>query len=243
MRKPDAQQVDPKLPYVLVTGAGRGLGMHLSRCFRAQGFRVIALIRKTHTPPAPEHDHVVVADFSDLASVERAAADVRRIAGGELRVMVNNAGVGFHGPIQRIRADELEQTFRVNTLAPILLTSRLADSIRAADGSVVMVTSCLVSGEMPNTAVYTASKRALDGFASVLRNELGLRVTCVEPGAIETEFLKNTTDTETSDAFASRTFRRLDPALVARAVVDAVVLANNGGHVDRIRLLPLGQFV
>lgn len=159
---------------------------------------------------------------------------------GRLDVLVNNAGVGFHCRADRVIAAELSETFYVNAFAPILLISRLLPSIRTAQGHIINVTSRLVDANMAFTSVYTASKRALAGFADVVRLETGMRVTSVEPGAMETEFLRQTSDGPVVEFFAKRNLERLDVTRVADLIVEVIESPLNM-LIERIQVIPTGQ--
>lgn len=227
----------------LVTGANRGLGLELCRRFHALGYRVVAHVRKV--PVDGELTDLkgldlVHADFRDLTAVERLADEVAHICNGRLDVLVNNAGVGFHCRADRVISTEMSETFYVNALAPILLTSRLLPSIRAAQGCVINVTSRLIDRNMEFTAVYTAAKRALAGFADVVRLETGMRVTSIEPGAMETDFLRQTNDGPVVEFFANRQLERLDVARVTDLIVSVTESPFNV-LIERIQVVPMGQ--
>lgn len=236
MRRGEETQV------VAVTGAGRGLGRALADSLTRRGHRVIGIVRAL--PRSSETrgvcDGWVQADFTDLASVESAAARVAELAGGRIDCLVNNAGVGFHCRVDRIQTNELEQVFLVNAIAPILLTSRLLTALEASGGLVVNVTSRLVDAEMAFTSVYTASKRALAGFGRVLRVERGMRVCSIEPGAMETDFLRHTHDPPVADSLKSRCLTRIAPGTVASYIVK-VIETRPEVLVERLQVVPDGQ--
>lgn len=227
---------------VVLTGANRGLGACLSERLAEAGYRVLAVVRKM-PPVVPEAWwHAIQTDLYDLPAIEGLASQVKRAAPEGLSALINNAGIAYHSAIADIRRKDVERTFRVNVMAPILLTCRLLDSLRECEGHVVMVTSRLVSGVLPFTASYTAAKRGLDGFAATLRLETGLRVTCVEPGAMETDFLRNTTETRANSHFRSRQLARVHPDQVACHITKLLV-EGGSGYVERIQLIPKGQFM
>jgi len=227
---------------VVVTGAGGGLGRATAKLLTGRGHRVIGIGRRA--PRVFESrtvcDEWVQSDLTNLASVEVAAKRVSELASGRIDCLVNNAGVGFHCRVDRIQADELEEVFLVNALAPILLTSRLLAALECTGGLVVNVTSRLVDAEMAFTSVYTASKRALAGFARVLRAERGLRVCSIEPGAMETLFLRHTHDPPVVDSLANRRLDRLEPKIVASHIVK-VIESRPEVLVERLQIVPSKQ--
>lgn len=227
---------------VVVTGASRGLGLVLASKLSARGHRVIGVARST---PRERSRRRACADWLEvdlrsLSEVEAAAARIKNATPEGLDCLVNNAGIGYHCRAEAIQLQELQDVFGVNATAPILLTSRLLASLEPRQGLVVNVTSYLVDTEMPFTAVYTASKRALHGFGRVLQAERGLRVCSVEPGAMETDFLDATHDPPVAAHFRRRELTRLDPAAVADRIL-SVIEGPQNILVERLQMLPSGQ--
>lgn len=229
---------------VVVTGASRGLGLELCHRFQKLGYRVIAVVRNIPNPNSAcfEQLSFVRADLSNILEVEILAKEVMEICNGHLDILVNNAGIGYHCRVQKVIATELSETFYVNTLSPIILISRLLPILQSADGHIVNVTSKLVSSNMAYTSVYTASKRALAGFSDVVRLETGIRITSVETGAMETDFLERTNDEPVKEFFSKRTLSRLDVASVAELIISAIGVPANT-LVERIQVVPVSQVV
>lgn len=229
--------------WAVVTGANRGLGLEVCRRLHARGYRLVAAVRRL-----PEHSdlaelegvEVVCADLRKLDAVEELAENVALMCNGQLDVLVNNAGVGFHSRAEKVVAAELSEAFHVNALAPILLISRLLPSIRLVEGHIVNITSRLASAKMPFTSAYTASKRALAGFADVVRLETGVRMTSIEPGAMETDFLQHTKDGPAVEFFARRDLARLDIRNVADLVMTVIESPLNL-VIEHIEVVPKDQ--
>ncbi|MEK6285610.1 MAG: SDR family oxidoreductase [Acidobacteriota bacterium] len=233
----------------VVTGASGGLGVEICRELLDREVRVLALTARSESSQELREKlreyasqlETYAVDFRELDAIEPLVNVVEVFSGGALNLLINNAGVGYHCRIGEIKPEELNETFLVNVMAPILLTSRLLSYLQTApNGHVINVTSILVDTVMPFTATYTASKRAIEGFFQVLRRECGVRVTSIEPGAIDTPFLKNTTDPPVREHFLGRNIKRLDPKEVARWIVRASE-TEGGVMPGRIQLLPSDQ--
>jgi len=132
---------------VLITGANSGLGLRSAKVFAGMGARVLMGCR------SPERGRAAVAqvgsraelvelDLSDLASVRKAAADVRERTGDKLDVLMNNAGV-MGTPYLRT-TDGFEYQFGVNHLGHAALTWLLMPAVK--DGRVVTVASHAAKG-------------------------------------------------------------------------------------------------
>lgn len=177
------------MPSVLVTGAGRGIGLAITRHLSALGWDVYATARSdsaladlARLPGV----HPTRLDMSDRASLGALSAQLP----DELDGVVNNAGIIVNGPVEGLALDDLSRQLDVNVTAQIGVTQAVLPKIRAARGRIVFISS--VSGLIatPGTGAYNASKFALEALADALRIELrpwGIRVSLVEPGPIRTD--------------------------------------------------------
>ncbi|MCF3130462.1 SDR family oxidoreductase [Streptomyces olivochromogenes] len=181
---------------VLITGTSSGYGRATALHFHAQGWNVIATMRtpRPDVLPASDRLRVVGLDVTDPESIT-AAVD----AAGPVDALVNNAGVPsisvFEGtPMARVR-----EVFDTNTFGVMATTQAVLPQFRErGSGVVVNVTSSVVLGHMPLSAVYKASKMAVEGFTASLALELapfGVRAKTVEPGAcLTTNFAARATN-------------------------------------------------
>jgi NAD(P)-dependent dehydrogenase (short-subunit alcohol dehydrogenase family) len=114
------------------------------------------------------------------------------MAGGGIDILINNAGVGWAGPLTDMSAATVAQLVAVNLTAPIELTRLLTPTLAAGGrGRVVFVSSIAGQTGAPQEAVYAATKAGLNYFAESLRYELagtGVGVSVVVPGVIDTPF-------------------------------------------------------
>jgi NAD(P)-dependent dehydrogenase (short-subunit alcohol dehydrogenase family) len=187
---------------ILVTGAGRGLGLEFVRRWLESGHHVFALARNAHKSPALaklKEEYAATlslsdCDVSDDASVQAAADNV----GGEwnsLDVLVNNAGV--YGPkgdsIETIDLDEIRRVFEVNTLGPLRVSRAFLHLIRnGRQPRVVHVTSLMGSID-DNTSggsyPYRMSKTGLNMASRNLAHDLetdGVISAVIHPGWVRT---------------------------------------------------------
>lgn len=177
------------MPSVLVTGAGRGIGLAITRHMSSRGWDVYATARSEDALrdlAALPRVHPTRLDITDRASLGGLAAQLP----DQLDGVVNNAGIVVNGPVEGLTLDDLSRQFDVNVTAQIGVTQAVLPKIRAARGRIVFISS--VSGLIttPGTGAYCASKYALESLADALRMELrpwGIRVSLVEPGPIKTD--------------------------------------------------------
>ncbi len=193
---------------LLLTGASRGIGHATVKRFQAAGWRVIACSRHPFPENCPweggAQDHIQV-DLADPESTLHAIDEVkRRLDGGELHALVNNAGIspksddGKRLGTLETTLDTWRQVFQVNFFAPIMLARGLVDELAAAKGSVVNVTSIAGSHVHPFAgSAYGTSKAALAALTREMASDFGrrgVRVNAIAPGEIDTSILSPGTD-------------------------------------------------
>ncbi|MFJ8135581.1 SDR family oxidoreductase [Streptomyces sp. NPDC096013] len=169
---------------VLITGASSGYGRATALHFLAQGWNVIATMRTPRAGVLPESDRLRVVAL-DVTRPETIAAAFE--AAGPIDVLVNNAGIPSIGVFEGTPMDRVRDVFETNTFGVMATTQAVLPQFRErGSGVVINVTSSVVLGHMPLTAVYKASKMAVEGFTASLSLELapfGVRAMTVEPGA------------------------------------------------------------
>lgn len=183
------------LGVVVVTGASTGIGeacaLHLERL----GYRVFAGVRKTadgETLRGKASDRLqpLLLDVTDPASIERAAATVRRAVGDKgLAGLVNNAGIAVAGPLEFLPPGELRRQLEINVVGQHAVTQAFLPLLRQARGRIINMSSVSGLTALPMTGAYAASKFALEGLSDALRRELapfGIAVVLVEPASIAT---------------------------------------------------------
>lgn len=185
---------DPAMKTVLITGCSSGYGLETARHFHANGWNVIATMRRPRADllPVSERMRVIALDVTDPDSIAAALAE-----SGPLDALVNNAGVGVVGAFEATSMAHIRKVFETNTFGVMAVTQAVIPQFRERRaGIIVNVTSSVTLAAMPLAAAYTASKTAITGFAGSLAHELGafgVRVKLVEPGyAPTTRFAHNT---------------------------------------------------
>jgi NAD(P)-dependent dehydrogenase (short-subunit alcohol dehydrogenase family) len=229
---------------LLVTGAGRGLGVDIAKAALAAGYAVVATGRN----PEKVAEAVGVADdlltvrldVTDPASVEAAVqAAVDRF--GRIDVLVNNAGNFFAGFFEEISADDFRAQVDTNLFGPLNVTRAVLPVLRRQrSGLVVTISSTagIVGGEF--TSAYAAAKFGVEGWMESLTPEVapyGIRTMLVEPGFFRTELLtpESTSYAEPAiDDYIERTKQTVtawrgmngrqggDPAKLATALIQLV---------------------
>ncbi|UYM03647.1 SDR family NAD(P)-dependent oxidoreductase [Solicola gregarius] len=181
---------------VAVTGASSGIGRAVACRLATAGATVLAVARRGDELSALAAEFAdaggglvvpVVADVTDPATPRRLSAVLEQHS-GRLDGLVNCAGLARFASIDSADLEDLDRMLAVNVRAPAALIQVLLPALRAADGSVVTVTSIGGVVAMPDRALYGASKAAANSLTRSLAHELapGVRVNAVVPGAVDT---------------------------------------------------------
>lgn len=199
---------DPPKRTLILTGASRGIGHATVKRFSSAGWRVITCSRQPFAEDCPweagPEDHIQV-DLSDPDDTTRAIAEMRkRLAGGSLNALVNNAGISPKGPNGErpgtLDADMAlwHQVFQVNLFAPLMLARGLADELSLGEGSIINISSIAGTRVHPFAgSAYGTSKAALRALTRELAADFGprnVRVNAIAPGEIETAILSPGTE-------------------------------------------------
>ncbi|UHM93013.1 SDR family NAD(P)-dependent oxidoreductase [Rahnella victoriana] len=187
---------------LLLTGASRGIGHATVKHFYAAGWRIFTASRQNWVDECPwaegflNHIHL---DLEDIDSVQKAIPMIKERLGGRLDALVDNAGIspktptgGRLGVLDSDYATWL-QVFNVNLFSTAMLATGLFDELKAAQGSIINVTSIAGSKVHPFAGVaYACSKAALSTLTREMAHEFGphgIRVNAIAPGEIDTAIL------------------------------------------------------
>ena len=170
---------------ILVTGCAGGVGRETARLLAARGHDVVATARRLEPLAGLDVAQRLVLDVTDDRSVQRAAA-----AAGAVDVLVNNAAVGAHGPVEAVRPESARTAWETNVEGVLRTVRAFAPGMRSRRaGVIVNVSSAAGRFAMPLAGVYGATKHAVEALSEALRFELGhfgVRVLLIEPGVIAT---------------------------------------------------------
>ncbi|MCT7376802.1 SDR family oxidoreductase [Chelativorans salis] len=212
---------------ILITGASSGIGAGLARELGAAGARILLGARRL------DRIETLAAEIKEAGgSVEAMALDVTDRDAmtafanqavecwGRIDVLINNAGVMPLSPLVALKLDEWERMVDVNIKGVLWgIGAVLPTMERQGAGQIINIGSIGAYRVVPTAAVYCATKFAVRAISDGLRQESDrIRVTCVNPGVVESELASTITDPETAKAMEEWRRIALKPADVARAV-------------------------
>jgi len=214
-------------PLALVTGASSGIGYELAKCCATNGFDLVVAANE----PAI---HEIVQDWKMYGvSIEAIEADLATADGNDkvysllqgrpVDALLANAGHGLGRGFLEQDVGGWKDVIDTNITGTLYLIQKIARDMRARGEGKILITGS-IAGFMPGTfqAVYNASKAFLDSFSLALRNELkesGVSVTCLMPGATETNFFERADMLDTKVG----TEKKGDPAKVAQDGFEAMM--------------------
>jgi short-subunit dehydrogenase len=222
-------------PLALVTGASTGIGLELAKCCARDGFDLIVAADEPEIESAARDLRelgasvvAVEADLATVAGVDKLYAAVQQW-GRPIDALLANAGRGLgHGFLDQDFSDILH-VVNTNVTGTLALLQKVGTDMRARGAGRILITGS-IAGFMPGTyqAVYNGTKAFLDSFSFALRHELkgsGVTVTCLMPGATETDFFGRADMLDTKVGTAKKD----DPADVAEVGFKAMM--NGDGDV------------
>lgn len=168
---------------VLVTGASRGIGARIAATLRSQGHTVFGTSRKAG-------EGLVALDLLKPESCAPCIAEVERLAGRPLDVLINNAGHDLFGAGEEVSMAELRDQMEANFFGAVALTQAALPGMRARkSGRIIQMSSLNGRVALPFNGAYAASKFALEGWTESLRYEVaahGIQVVLIAPSGVKT---------------------------------------------------------
>jgi uncharacterized protein len=214
-------------PLAIVTGASSGIGYELAKCCAEQGFDLLIAADQPAIHNAAQEFRTlgaaveaIEADLATLDGVDRLYAATH---GKPVEALLANAGHGLgHGFLDQ-DFDAVRHIIDTNITGTLYLIQKVGRDMRARNQGRILITGS-VAGFMPGTfqAVYGGTKAFLNLFSFALRNELkdtNVTVTCLMPGATETEFFARADMLDTKVGQEAKG----DPADVAKAGFEAMM--------------------
>jgi 3-oxoacyl-[acyl-carrier protein] reductase len=181
----------------VITGASKGIGAAIAKLLASEGASVVVNYASSKSGADSVVEAIVKAGGKAIAvggDVSKAAeaqgiidAAIRNF--GRLDILVNNSGVYKYSSIETLTEEEFHTQFNINVLGTLFVTQAAVKHL-GEGSSIINIGSVVSRITPPNSAIYSATKGALDAITGVLARELGprkIRVNSVNPGLTETE--------------------------------------------------------
>lgn len=191
---------------VVVTGAGRGIGLAITLELAHHGFDVIGTVRTADAARALRAAvdrtgaavRTVLLDVADSTSCVRAFTEIAMMTDGGPWAVVNNAGYAQPGAVEDVGDDLVRRQLETNLVAPARIARLVLPAMRdRRSGRIVNVSSVAGRVSIPMLGWYCASKQGLESLTDALRMEtepFGVKVVLIEPGSYSTGFWQTGAD-------------------------------------------------
>ncbi len=216
----------------IVTGASSGIGLELAKQCATHGFDLVVAADEAKIETAADTFRSLGAEVeavaADLATIEGVDKLLDAVGGRPVDALLANAGRGLGRGFLDQDFDDVRHVVDTNITGTIYLIHKIGREMRTRGSGRILITGS-IAGFIPGTyqAVYNGTKAFLDSFSFAIRAELkgtGVTVTCLMPGATETDFFERADLMDTKIG----TEKKDDPADVAKTGFDAMMR----GHGD-----------
>jgi 3-oxoacyl-[acyl-carrier protein] reductase len=182
----------------IVTGASKGIGAAIAKELASEGASVVVNYSSSKADGEKVAKEItakggkgiaVQANLSKQEDVER-LFDQTKKAFGRLDILVNNAGIYEFAPLDKLNEEHFHKQFNLNVLGVLLASQAAAKQFDNGGGSIINISSVVSTLGIPQAAVYSGTKGAVDAITRSLASELGprgIRVNAIRPGMVETE--------------------------------------------------------
>jgi NADP-dependent 3-hydroxy acid dehydrogenase YdfG len=195
---------------VVITGASSGLGEATARYLSAEGAIVVLGARRVDRIKALADELsgkggkalAILTDVTEVTQVKRLVDEAVKNF-GRIDVMINNAGLMPHSPLERFKIDDWDRTINVNLKGVLYgIAAALPYMIQKKSGHFIFVSSVAGHKVRPGSAVYAATKSAVLVLSEGLRQEVkpyNIRTTVISPGALATELPNSITEPDIAE--------------------------------------------
>jgi NADP-dependent 3-hydroxy acid dehydrogenase YdfG len=202
--------MDVKDKIVIVTGASEGIGLACAQILAHNGAKIVLAARSS------DKLSVIAEQLPEALSVPtdmRSLPDIKNLFAktlekfGRVDILINNAGQGIYGPLEKINVDEFRQVMELNLFSVVEAMQEVIPIMRAqSSGMIINVSSRVSQNFFPNLAAYAATKYALNAISLTARKELAadnIQVAVIYPKMTATRFGVNAVGGNPDDSRAT----------------------------------------
>lgn len=225
--------IENKQVAAIVTGASSGIGLAICEMLCANGYEVYGIGRNFETVVNGNQFHKIVCDILDTGKLCGIVKDIS--AENQVKILVNNAGVGFYGLHEEVNPEKIMLMVRTNLEVPMILTQQLMRELKKNKGYIINISSVTAHESNPHGCAYGATKAGLTSFTHSIFDEArkyGVKAVAIHPDMTRTQLYRNA-DFENADEKDAY----LEPKEVAEAV-EYVIKAREGMVISDITLKP-----
>lgn len=213
---------------VVITGVSRGIGNALVHQFLAHKCSVIGM--GLHNPKIEDDNFLFIkTDITKSQQVKDSFEKAKKWKAASIDILINNAGLGYFGVVESYTDEQIVQMFETNVYGTIYTCREVVPQMKAqGSGHIFNISSTAGLEGYPEVSVYCGSKHAVKAISESMYKELrdyGVKVTCVYPGSVKTDFFRNVKSIEPHDYM-------LMPEDIATMIVQAAEMPSNFHQVN-----------
>ncbi|GAA5521392.1 SDR family NAD(P)-dependent oxidoreductase [Aliifodinibius salicampi] len=197
----------------LVTGASRGIGLAITKALLDNGVMVVGWSRTEPKDFHHEHFYHIKADLTQQESVEVAYQQTEELFGGQIHILINNAGLGYKGLMEEMPPEKWRYLFDLNVHGIFYVSRLVIPQMKThEEGHIINISSGAGTNGIAGMSCYSATKHAVVGISRSLHQELrdfGIKVTCLSPGSVDTGFSDSNKNKLQPDELAESTIHIL----------------------------------
>ena len=200
IRQPGERLLEGKT--AIITGASRGIGRAIAHRLSAQGARIVINYARNQEAAAAVaaevrqnevETHLVEGNIANPETMDQLIKETLE-AFGSIDLLIHNAALGSFKPVHKLRVNQWDLTFDVNTKAFFQLAQKVVPVMeKQGSGNMIAISSLGAQRFIPNYGAIGISKAALENLVKYLAAELtpkGIRVNCVSGGLVDTDAVK-----------------------------------------------------
>ena len=240
--------MDLRNKVIMISGASSGIGKSLAQLLSTKSAKVVLLARRGERLmeieaelKAAKHEVLVVkTDITDRDQVSNAVR-LTLEAFGRIDVVINNAGVGYFGTIEKLPIEEFDRLVKTNVYGMLHLSQSAIPALKKSQGMIVNISSGLRKRALPFLSAYSSTKSMIDALSDGMRLELrryGVKVLNYCPPETDTEIFEMTKNEAGLDANQAGHRKKAKVEDVASRIVEAIV-ADKREVVDGGRFLQI----
>ena len=226
--------MDVRNKVIIISGASSGIGKSLAQLLSGKNAKVVLLARREEKLIEIEAElkaakHEVIVVKTDITDSDQVANAVKLTieAFGQIDVVINNAGVGYFGTIEKLPMEEFDRLVKTNVYGMLHLSQSAIPALKKTEGMIVNISSGLSKRALPFLSAYSSTKSMVDALSDGMRLELrryGVKVLNYCPPETDTEIFENThNEAGLESDQASHHRKKAKVQDVALRIVEAIV--------------------
>ncbi|ACL75019.1 SDR family oxidoreductase [Ruminiclostridium cellulolyticum] len=175
----------------ILTGASRGIGLAIVKRLILMGYKVYGIARSFENTEYSNNNFIPInCDILNTNELQRIIKQIESEE-TEINLLVNNAGVGFFGPHEQLKINDIQTMIRTNLEAPLILCKLLLRALKKSNGTIISISSVTAKKISTHGCSYASSKAGLSHFSASLFEEVrkyGVKVTVIHPDITSSNF-------------------------------------------------------